>query len=49
MTPDPCWNTEDDVRVVKVAYMVLNALLKPACTLSEPAANSEASFSDMEI
>lgn len=48
MTPDPCWNTEDDVRV-KVAYMVLSALLKPVCMVSEPAMYSGASFSDMGI
>lgn len=49
MTPDPCWNIEDDVGVVKFAYMALNALLKPACMVSEPATNLEASFPDAGI
>ncbi len=38
--------TDDDVEVVKVTYMVLNALLKPAYMVSEPAMHSEAFASD---
>jgi len=49
MNPNPCWNTEDDMGAVKFAYMALNALLKPACMVLEPATDSEASLSEAGI